>query len=70
MGMLAQAYPDDTERGAAMGVALGGLALGVLVGPTFGGVLYEWVGKEVPFLLLALLALADGSSLQLNIIYA
>lgn len=60
MGMVAQAYPDDAERGSAMGIALGGLALGVLVGPPYGGVLYEWSGKELPFLLLALLALFDG----------
>ncbi|KAL3097444.1 hypothetical protein niasHS_003892 [Heterodera schachtii] len=61
MGMLAQAYPDDAERGSAMGIALGGLALGVLVGPPFGGMLYQWAGKELPFILLALLALFDGS---------
>ncbi|KAH7728857.1 Protein CAT-1 a [Aphelenchoides avenae] len=61
MGMLAQAYPDDAERGNAMGIALGGLALGVLVGPPYGGLLYQWAGKELPFLLLALLALADGA---------
>lgn len=61
MGMLAQAYPDDAERGSAMGIALGGLALGVLIGPPYGGVLYEWAGKELPFLLLALLALGDGT---------
>ncbi|VDL69450.1 unnamed protein product [Nippostrongylus brasiliensis] len=61
MGMLAQAYPDDMERGSAMGIALGGLALGVLVGPPYGGVLYQWAGKELPFILLALLALFDGS---------
>lgn len=30
LGMLADRYPDDEERGNAMGVALGGLALGVL----------------------------------------
>lgn len=30
MGMLAERYPDDRERGNAMGIALGGLALGVL----------------------------------------
>lgn len=59
--MLAQAYPDDAERGSAMGIALGGLALGVLVGPPYGGLLYEWAGKELPFILLALLALGDGS---------
>ncbi len=28
--MLADRYPDDEERGNAMGIALGGLALGVL----------------------------------------
>ena len=30
MGMLADRYPDDKERGNAMGIALGGLAMGVL----------------------------------------
>ena len=32
MGMLAASYPNDQERGNAMGIALGGLALGVLIG--------------------------------------
>jgi len=30
LGMLAKRYPDDEERGHAMGIALGGLAMGVL----------------------------------------
>ena len=30
--MLAASYPNDQERGNAMGIALGGLALGVLIG--------------------------------------
>ena len=30
MVMLADRYPEDSERGNAMGIALGGLALGVL----------------------------------------
>lgn len=60
MGMLAERYPDDKERGNAMGIALGGLALGVLIGPPFGGLMYEFVGKSAPFLVLAALALADG----------
>ncbi|CAG7828620.1 unnamed protein product [Allacma fusca] len=60
MGMLAERYPDDLERGNAMGLALGGLALGVLIGPPFGGVMYEFVGKTAPFLILACLALGDG----------
>lgn len=35
MSMLADKYPDDKERSRAMGIALGGLALGVLsTGPS------------------------------------
>ena len=30
------------------------------VGPPFGGIMYQFVGKEAPFLLLAGLALVDG----------
>ncbi|EFN79390.1 synaptic vesicular amine transporter [Harpegnathos saltator] len=60
MGMLAERYQDDKERGNAMGIALGGLALGVLIGPPFGGVMYQFVGKSAPFLVLSALALGDG----------
>uniref|UniRef100_A0A3P8NTC1 Major facilitator superfamily (MFS) profile domain-containing protein n=1 Tax=Astatotilapia calliptera TaxID=8154 RepID=A0A3P8NTC1_ASTCA len=67
MGMLASVYTDDEERGHAIGIALGGLALGVLVGPPFGSVMYEFVGKTAPFLILAFLALFDGA-LQLFIL--
>ncbi|KAG7215015.1 hypothetical protein INR49_022861 [Caranx melampygus] len=38
-----------------MGIALGGLALGVLIGAPFGSVMYEFVGKSAPFLILAFL---------------
>ncbi|XP_054434736.1 chromaffin granule amine transporter isoform X1 [Pteronotus mesoamericanus] len=67
LGMLASVYRDDYERGQAMGIALGGLALGVLVGAPFGSVMYEFVGKSAPFLILAFLALLDGA-LQLCIL--
>ncbi|XP_032889847.1 synaptic vesicular amine transporter [Amblyraja radiata] len=67
MGMLASVYTDDEERGNAMGIALGGMALGVLVGPPFGSVMFEFVGKTTPFLFLASLALLDGA-LQLFIL--
>lgn len=58
--MVAERYPGDKERGNAMAVALGGLALGVLVGPPFGGLMYQFVGKREPFLYLAALALGVG----------
>ena len=58
--MLAERFPDDKERGNAMAIALGGLALGVLIGPPFGGFMYQFVGKSAPFIVLALLALLDG----------
>ncbi|KAM8972889.1 chromaffin granule amine transporter-like [Pelodytes ibericus] len=67
LGMLANVYTDDYERGQAMGIALGGLALGVLTGAPFGSVMYEFVGKASPFLVLAFLALLDGA-LQLCIL--
>lgn len=49
-----------TIKGNSMAIALGGLALGVLIGPPFGGVMYEFIGKSSPFVVLALLALMDG----------
>uniref|UniRef100_A0A8C8S207 Solute carrier family 18 member A1 n=1 Tax=Pelusios castaneus TaxID=367368 RepID=A0A8C8S207_9SAUR len=64
LGMLASVYTDDYERGNAMGIALGGLALGVLVGAPFGSVMYEFVGKSAPFLILAFLALLDGVEME------
>ncbi|KAF7667846.1 hypothetical protein LDENG_00040880 [Lucifuga dentata] len=67
MGLLASVYTDDEERGQAIGIALGGLALGVLVGPPFGSVLYDFVGKTAPFLILAFLAVFDGA-LQLFVL--
>lgn len=60
MGLLAHKYPDDRERGNVMAIALGGLALGVLIGPPFGGIMYEFVGQSSPFITLALFALLDG----------
>ncbi|KAL9983535.1 hypothetical protein ACROYT_G005721 [Oculina patagonica] len=53
LAMLAAAYPDDNERGTALGVAMGTTALGVLAGPPFGGLFYSLGGKGLPFFILA-----------------
>ncbi|MEQ2159527.1 hypothetical protein GOODEAATRI_023931 [Goodea atripinnis] len=60
LGMLASVYTDDEERGVAMGIALGGLAMGVLrmaflpasvsylIGTNLFGVLANKMGRSVP----------------------
>ncbi|NP_001005688.1 solute carrier family 18 member A2 [Xenopus tropicalis] len=60
MGMLAHVFPDDAERGKAMGIAMSGVAIGILAGAPFGSVMYEFVGKASPFLAIGVLALLDG----------
>ncbi|CAF0868562.1 unnamed protein product [Adineta steineri] len=65
--MIADNFPDDHERGKMIGHATSGVALGVAVGPVFGGILYHYYGKAVPFLILAGIALVDGL-LRLSIV--
>ncbi|XP_069773843.1 chromaffin granule amine transporter-like isoform X2 [Narcine bancroftii] len=60
LGMLASKYTDDHERGKAIGIVLGGVALGVLIGAPFGSVMYQFVGKSSPFLTLAALTFLNG----------
>ncbi|XP_078100746.1 synaptic vesicular amine transporter-like [Sander vitreus] len=68
MGMIASVYTDDEERGHAIGIALGGnYTVLPMFGPPFGSVMYEFVGKTAPFLILAFLALFDGA-LQLVVL--
>ena len=69
MAVLAQSFPDYNERGNVMGIAIsGGIALGVLIGPTFGGFMYEFVGKSSPFLVLAFVSFL-GLLFQTCIVY-
>jgi DHA1 family solute carrier family 18 vesicular amine transporter 1/2 len=48
------------QRGKAMGAALASAAIGVLLGPPLGGVLFDHWGLRVPFLVAAALAALDG----------
>ncbi|XP_062295344.1 synaptic vesicular amine transporter-like [Scomber scombrus] len=60
MGMLADVYKDDNERGRAMGISFTGVALGLVAGAPFGSVMYQFLGKMAPFLVLAAIALLGG----------
>ena len=65
LAMIADRYSDENERQKALGIALAFISFGCLFAPPFGGILYEFAGKCVPFLLLAAIALVDGFLLML-----
>ena len=60
---MAATYTDDDERGNAMGIALGGIALGIVIGPVYGSILYEYGGLVLSFGIIAALALIGGCML-------
>jgi MFS transporter, DHA1 family, solute carrier family 18 (vesicular acetylcholine transporter), member 3 len=65
LAMIADRFTEEAERTKALGIALAFISFGCLVAPPFGGALYQFAGKEVPFLILALISLIDGFMLLL-----
>ncbi|XP_045496328.1 vesicular acetylcholine transporter [Colias croceus] len=65
LAMIADRFTVESERSKALGIALAFISFGCLVAPPFGGALYQFAGKEVPFLILALISLLDGFMLLL-----
>lgn len=65
LAMIADRFTEENERTKALGIALAFISFGCLVAPPFGGALYQFAGKEVPFLILAFISLADGFMLLL-----
>lgn len=65
LSMIADRYTEESERSKALGIALAFISFGCLVAPPFGGVLYEFCGKAVPFVILAFICLFDGILLLL-----
>ena len=63
--MIADRYKEEAERSKALGIALAFISFGCLVAPPFGGFLYEFCGKAVPFIVLAFVFLIDGVLLLL-----
>ncbi|XP_042148520.1 vesicular acetylcholine transporter [Ixodes scapularis] len=60
LAMIADRFTEESERSKALGIALAFISFGCLVAPPFGGLLYEFAGKEVPFIILSLVSLLDG----------
>lgn len=65
LAMIADRFTEENERSKALGIALAFISFGCLVAPPFGGALYQFAGKEVPFLILAMVSLLDGFMLLL-----
>ena len=62
--LVADLYgPED--RGRVMGYVMSGTSFGIMVGPSIGGWLYELGGIRLPFVFVALLALASGAGFAL-----
>ena len=65
LAMIADRYTEEHARQKAMAIALAFISFGCLFAPPFGGLLYEFAGKALPFVILALIALIDGALLLL-----
>src|SRR5262245_13711768 len=59
MALIADLYAPE-ERGRVTGIILGATNFAVVVGPTFGGWLYELGGVRLPFLFVVALAIAGA----------
>lgn len=69
MSLIAETQPVE-HRGAAMGVAYTGLALGVLCGPLIGGLLFEKLGRQRTFRLAAAIVLANALAQTALMVFA
>lgn len=65
LAMIADRFTEENERSRALGIALAFISFGSLVAPPFGGALYQFCGKAVPFIILALVCALDGVMLLL-----
>ncbi|CAD5231069.1 unnamed protein product [Bursaphelenchus okinawaensis] len=64
LGMLAETFPDNVQRGKAIALAFGGIAIGITAGPVIGGFLYSFGGIVLPFGLLAGVSLLEGGEFE------
>ncbi len=64
--MIAHMFVEHEERSKAMGIVITSLALGSFMSVPFSGFLFEYAGKRVPFICLAILALVDAVLLTVS----
>ena len=46
LGLLGTRYTDDKARGNAITIVVSGMTLGMIMGPVYGGVMYQYTGME------------------------
>ncbi|OQV15365.1 Vesicular acetylcholine transporter [Hypsibius exemplaris] len=63
LAMIADRFSDEAERSKMIGIAVAFISFGSLVAPPFGGVLFDWAGKEAPFIILSLVCLFTALAL-------
>lgn len=65
-----QKHMSDLRRSKVMGLVMGSIALGVLVGYPFGGILYDLVDKSTPFnIIICVIAFNLGKYFKKNMIF-
>ncbi|GFY11644.1 vesicular acetylcholine transporter [Trichonephila clavipes] len=63
LAMIADRFTEVEARSKAIGIAQAFISFGSLVAPPFGGLLYDFAGKEVPFIVLSIVSLLDSFAL-------
>lgn len=59
LALLADTYPSH-ELGSAMGLVMTAMSLGMLLGPPFGGFVYQLGGYQLPFIIASGIAILDA----------
>ena len=59
LGMLAARFTDDDKRGFAMSIEMTAAALGIIMGPSLGGILYQYLGWTTPLLIVSSFSLLE-----------
>jgi multidrug resistance protein len=59
LAIIPEIYPEG-ERGQAMGTVMAVMGAGSIAGPAIGGILYDLLGLQAPFLLVSLICVVGG----------